>query len=353
MVDLVKVLTDAKEMGASDIFIVAGHALTFKINGSFRNYSEERMLPDDTRVLIETMYRLAHLDNKRVIESGDDDLSFSIPGVARFRTNMYKQRGSLAAVIRLIPFSLPDPDAFHIPEAVLSFADCTKGLVLVTGPAGSGKSVTLSCIIDRINQTRADHIITLEDPIEYLHPHKKSIVSQREISLDTRDYASALRAALRQAPDVILVGELRDIESISIAMTAAETGHLVLSTLHTLGAKNTIDRIVDGFSAEMQPQIRLQLSMVLQGVISQQLINTSDGIQRPVFEIMMANPAIRTMIRESRTHQIDSVMQTNSGDGMITMENSLLELYNQGLVDSDSVITHSFNPDVMRRKLGV
>ena len=353
MADLAKVLADAREKGASDIFIVAGHAISFKISGTFHDYSEERMLPADTRTLIEDMYRLAGHDDRKVIEYGDDDLSFAIPGVARFRANMYKQRGSLAAVIRVIPFSLPDPGAFHIPDAVLDFADNTKGLVLVTGPAGSGKSVTLSCIIDRINQTRTNHIITLEDPIEYLHPHKRSIVSQREISLDTKDYASALRAALIQSPDVILVGELRDAESISIAMTAAETGHLVLSTLHTLGAKNTIDRIVDGFSAEMQPQIRLQLSMVLQGVISQQLINTSEGTQRPAFEIMVANPAVRTMIRDSRTHQIDSVMQTNSGDGMITMENSLMELYSQGLIDKDSAVTHSFNPDVIRRKLGI
>ncbi|MBQ9707817.1 MAG: Flp pilus assembly complex ATPase component TadA, partial [Firmicutes bacterium] len=252
MADLKEILTSAKERGAADIFIVAGHPVSFKISGQFVDYSDEKLLPADTRELITGMYELAgHNSQSKVETDGDDDLSFAIPGVARFRANMYKQRGSLSAVVRVISFALPDPESYHIPQQIVDFANFTKGLVLVTGPAGSGKSVSLSCIIDKINSTRADHIITLEDPIEFLHPHKQSIVSQREISLDTKDYAAALRAALRQAPDVILVGELRDPESISIAMTAAETGHLVLSTLHTLGASNTIDRIVDGFSAEM------------------------------------------------------------------------------------------------------
>ena len=352
MAELKEILTSAKQRGASDIFIVAGHPVSFKIHGEFVNYSEDKLLPEDTRGLIEGMYALAgQTARSKVEEEGDDDLSFAIPGTARFRANMYKQRGSLSAVVRVISFELPDPEAYHIPQQIVDFANYTKGLVLVTGPAGSGKSVSLSCIIDRINSTRADHIITLEDPIEFLHPHKKSIVSQREISLDTKDYGAALRAALRQAPDVILVGELRDPESISIAMTAAETGHLVLSTLHTLGASNTIDRIVDGFSAEMQPQIRLQLSMVLRGVISQQLIRTNQGELRPAFEIMIANPAIRTMIRESKTHQIGSAMQTYAGEGMVTMENSLLKMYNEGLIDADAALAHSFDPDALRRRL--
>ncbi|MDO4544617.1 MAG: PilT/PilU family type 4a pilus ATPase [Bacillota bacterium] len=357
MTELREILTKAKEKNASDIFIIAGHPVSFKINGEFFDYSSDVMMPDETGALIADMYRLAGKDPEAdpaaeaVALTGDDDISFAIAGAARYRACLYKQRGSLAAVVRVIPFVLPTPEEMHIPDSVMDFADMTKGLILVTGPAGSGKSVTLSCLIDKINATRLNHIITLEDPIEFLHAHKKSIVSQREISLDTHDYLSALKSALRQAPDVILIGELRDPESISIAMTAAETGHLVLSTLHTLGATNTIDRIVDGFPAEKQPQIRLQLSMVLQGVISQQLIRTVEGTQYPAFEIMAANPAIRTMIRDAKTHQIEAAMQTYANEGMLTMESSLLSLYEQGLIDRESAIVHSFNSDTLLRKL--
>lgn len=353
MLNLKEILTAAKEKEASDIFIISGHPVSFKINGEFFNFFDVSLTPSDTNELISEMYGYVdiNLTSEKVMTIGDDDISFAVPGVARYRACLYKQRGSLAAVIRVIPFVLPVPEEMHIPDDVMNFADITKGLVLVTGPAGSGKSVTLSCIIDKINATRANHIITLEDPIEFLHSHKKSIVSQREICLDTQNYLSALKSALRQAPDVILIGELRDPESISIAMTAAETGHLVLSTLHTLGAKNTIDRIVDVFSAEKQPQIRLQLSMVLQGVISQQLIRVVDGSQYPAFEIMTANPAIRTMIRDSKTHQIESAMQTNSDGSMITMENSLLTMYKNGLIDKTTALTYSFNHDTMKRKL--
>ncbi|MBQ0078557.1 MAG: PilT/PilU family type 4a pilus ATPase [Eubacterium sp.] len=352
MADLRQILTSAVTLGASDIFIVAGRPISYKVNGVLTDYSDEKMIPAITKELIAGMYELAgNASFEKFLASGDDDLSFAINGIARFRANMYKQRGSLAAVIRVIPFSLPDPAEYHIPDQVLDFANCTKGLVLVTGPAGSGKSLTLSCIIDKINSERANHVITLEDPIEFLHPHKRSIISQREISLDTNDYASALRAALRQSPDVILVGELRDPETISIAMTAAETGHLVLSTLHTLGASNTIDRIVDGFSAQMQPQIRLQLSMVLQGVISEQLLPAKDGTLHPAFEIMTGNPAIRNMIRESKTHQIESAMQTYASEGMVTMDSSLLKLYNEGVIDKDTALAHCFNQEALSRRL--
>lgn len=353
MPDLKEILTAAKEKDASDIFIISGHPISFKIHGQFYDYSHENLVPRDTESLIASMYQYAgaELTVGKIMISGDDDMSFAIPGIARYRASLYKQRGSLAAVIRVIPFKLPSPEEMHIPDAVMNFADNTKGLVLVTGPAGSGKSVTLSCLIDKINSTRANHIITLEDPIEFLHPHKKSIVSQREIYLDTHDYISALKSALRQAPDVILIGELRDTESIRIAMTAAETGHLVLSTLHTLGAINTIDRIVDVFSAEKQPQIRLQLSMVLQGIVSQQLVRVSDGTQQPAFEILSATPAVRTMIRDAKTHQISSAMQTGNEGNMLTMEASLLSLYEAGLIDTSTALTHCFDPDNMKRKL--
>ena len=266
--ELNQMLKEAVDKDASDIFIVSGLPLSYKINNSIHLQSEEKLSPDDTREMILAIYQLAgDRESKRLLEQGDDDFSFSLPGVSRFRVSTYKQRGSLAAVIRVVRFELPDPAQMGIPQAVLDLAQLKKGLVLVTGTAGSGKSTTLACMIDLINSTRNGHVITLEDPIEYLHRHKKSVVSQREISNDTESYVSALRAALRQAPNVILLGEMRDYETISTALTAAETGHLVFSTLHTVGAANTIDRVIDAFPSNQQPQIRVQLSLVLQAVV--------------------------------------------------------------------------------------
>jgi twitching motility protein PilT len=248
--NLRNILESANEKNTSDIYIVSGRPLSFKINGFITEIGEDKLTPSDTETLLSEIYEHANGRHiSKVLESGDDDFSFSLAGIARFRVSAYKQRGTLAAVIRVVAFDLPDPSILGIPETVLEQADRKKGLVLVTGPAGSGKSTTLSCMIDRINRTRNAHIITLEDPIEFLHRHDRSIVSQREISLDTHSYVVALRAALRQSPDVILLGELRDAETMNIAMTAAETGHLVISTLHTVGAANTIDRIVDAFPA--------------------------------------------------------------------------------------------------------
>ncbi|MBP1577233.1 MAG: PilT/PilU family type 4a pilus ATPase, partial [Oscillospiraceae bacterium] len=238
------------------------------------------------------------------------------------------------------------------PDIILNLAERTKGMVLVTGPAGSGKSTTLACMIDHINQTRNAHVITLEDPIEYLHSHKKCIVSQREVHLDTDSYVSALRASLRQAPDVILLGEMRDHETISVAMTAAETGHLLLSTLHTVGAANSIDRIVDSFPPSQQQQIRVQLAQILQAVISQQLIPTEDGGVVPAFEIMVVNTAIRNMIRESKVHQIETVLYSSANDGMMTMDGSLLKLYQEGRISKKNALLYSLNPDVLARRLG-
>ena len=233
---------------------------------------------------------------------------------------------------------------------IIDVAKMTKGLVLVTGPAGSGKSTTLACIINEINKTRNAHVITLEDPIEYLHRHDKSVVSQREIGTDTESYVTGLRAALRQAPDVILLGEMRDYETIKTAMTAAETGHLVISTLHTVGAANTMDRIIDSFPPEQQ-QIRVQISMVMEGVISQQLIPTLQGGVQPAFEIMFFNNAIRNMIRESKIHQIDNIIATSQEEGMVTMDNSLLSLYRQGLISKEDTLVHSNNSELMEKKL--
>lgn len=351
---LTEMLKAAVEKGASDIFIVSGLPLAYKINNSIQNQSEEKLYPDATRRMILEIYELAsQRDPKRLLEKGDDDFSFSLVGVSRFRVSTYKQRGSLAAVIWVVKFDLPDPAQLGVPQTVLDLGRLKKGLVLVTGPAGSGKSTTLACMIDLINRSRNCHVITLEDPIEYLHSHKKSVVSQREISNDTESYVTALRAALRQAPNVILLGEMRDYETISTALTAAETGHLVFSTLHTVGAANTIDRVIDAFPPNQQPQIRVQLSMVLQAVVSQQLIPAKDGSVAPAFEIMKVNGAIRNMIRESKVHQIDTVIYSSAGEGMISMDASILELYRQGKISAEEAMTCAAAPAALAKKMGI
>lgn len=336
---------------ASDIFIIAGRPLSFKIDGKLTSHGE-RLMPDDTENLLRQIYQMANDRNfDHFLDTGDDDFSFSIPGLSRFRVNTYRQRGSLAAVIRVIAFELPDPDVLNIPEDVMSAADFSKGMVLVTGPAGSGKSTTLACIIDRINHSREGHIITLEDPLEYLHRHDKCIVSQREICTDTQSYLVSLRATLRQSPDVILLGEMRDYETIQTAMTAAETGHLVLSSLHTTGAANTIGRIVDVFEPAQQRQISIQLSMVLQAVISQQLVPDVNRHTIPVFEVMRLNPAIRNMIRDNKVHQIDGVIASSAHEHMRSMDQSLLELYKQKKITKETALKFASNADMLKRKL--
>ena len=352
MIEIVQLLTSAVEMEAADIYIVAGRNITFKVHGRLVTVGEGRLMSLDTERLVSDIYTLAgNRDITALLRTGDDDFSFALSGVSRFRVSSYKQRSSLAAVIRIVTFELPDPIAIGIPPTVLELADRTKGMILVTGPAGSGKSTTLACMIDQINRTYYNHIITLEDPLEYLHRHDRSIVSQREIHSDTESYVKALRAALRQSPDVILLGEMRDYETINVAMTAAETGHLVISTLHTVGAVNTIDRIIDAFPPSQQHQIRVQLSMVLQAVISQQLIPTVNQNVVPAFEIMICNSAIRNMIRESKVHQMDTVIQSSAGEGMITMDSSLLELYRANVISERDAISYSVNPEIIAKKL--
>ena len=345
-------LSFATEHHASDIFIIAGRPLSFKINGKLSIYGE-RLMPADTEILLRQIYQMSNNRNfDRFLEIGDDDFSFSIPGLSRFRVNTYRQRGSLAAVIRVIAFELPDPGILNIPEDVMSVSDFTKGMVLVTGPAGSGKSTTMACIVNRINHSREGHIITLEDPLEYLHRHDKSVVNQREIGSDSTNYAQALRAALREDPDVILVGEVRDLETISTAITAAETGHLVFSTLHTIGADKTIDRIIDVFPPNQQQQIRIQLASVLECVVSQQLLKKADGSGRvAALEILFANNAVRNLIRESKTYQISSVMQTNRRAGMQTMDDALYDLYMRKLIDADNAVTYAQDPVSMNKKV--
>ena len=346
-------LTLAAKEEASDLFIVAGLPLTMKVNGVMRRINEEKMMPQDTEKIIREIYEKAlDRDIDQLLKTGDDDFSFAIPGLSRFRVSAYKQRGSLAAVIRVIAFRLPDYKQLRIPEQVMKLSELNKGLVLVTGPAGSGND--LKTIVYNVNHetlTKEDHIITLEDPLEFLHQHKKSIVSQREVNMDTVNYVTSLRAALRQSPDVILLGEMRDYDTIQVVMTAAETGHLVFSTLHTIGAANTIERIIDVFPPNQQRQIMIQLASVLQAVISQQLIPTMDGTLIPVFEIMEVTPAIRNMIRENKVHQIDGLIYSSTGSGMISMDQSLINLYKEGQISKETAILYASNPEMIIKRI--
>ena len=346
-------LENAVRSGASDIFIVAGLPASIRLNGTVVRLNEERLLPGHTGSILSEIYELAdHRSMDTLDGTGDDDFSFAIPGLSRFRVSAYKQRSTLSAVIRIITFTLPDPAQLGIPEKIINFSTFPKGMVLFTGSAGSGKSTSLACIIDYINQHYEKHIITLEDPLEFLHRHNRSIVSQREINVDTQSYVTALRAALRQSPDVILLGEMRDYETIQVAMTAAETGHLIFSTLHTVGAANTIDRIIDVFPPNQQHQIAVQLSMVLQAVVSQQLIPRIDMVgEIPALEIMFLNNAIRNMIRESKIHQIDGVISTSVDEGMVTMDNSLLRLYKEKKISREHAVMYSSNSELMEKKL--
>jgi len=351
MEELKTYLQQAVENQASDLFLIAGAPASLKLEGRLRAVGQTRLLPPDTNRLITDLYRLAQRSMQDYETLGDDDFSFSLPGLARFRVNTYRQRGSMAAVIRVVSFSVPDYQAMGIPEAVMDLAALSHGMVLVTGTAGSGKSTTQACIIDRINRTRDCHIITLEDPIEYLHRDQCSIVSQREIAIDTKDCLSALRACLRQAPDVILLGEMRDAETIRTAMTAAETGHLVISTLHTNGTANAIDRMIDAFPASQQAQARVQLAMVLETVVAQQLIPNKSGGLLPVFEILHMNSATRSLVREGKTHQLAGAIASGAAEGMISMDQSLLARFRSGEITKETALDYADNPEQLRRRL--
>lgn len=352
MSELIQYLEQAVREEASDIFFVAGSPVCTKQEGHLRPLREDKLLPPDTERLISEIYQQANRSMDFFVAHGDDDFSFAVRNLARFRVNAYRQRNSMAAVIRVVAFDIPDWRTLRIPENVMDLAEVNHGMILVTGTAGSGKSTTQACIIDRINATRDCHIITLEDPIEFLHRDKKSIVSQREISIDTEDCLSALRACLRQAPDVILLGEMRDAETIRTAMTAAETGHTVIATLHTKGAANTIDRILDSFPSAQQSQIRVQLSMVLQTVVCQELVPDKNGDQVPAFEIMHMNSAIRSLIRDGKTHQLMGAIASSGEEGMITMDQSLIALYREGTINKETALDYAENPEQMNRRLG-
>lgn len=349
---IIDIFKTAIEKKASDIFIIAGRPLSYKLMGEIVSENDSPLTAEETYVIIYEIFKIAKNDNiNSLYQDGDMDFSFSIPKLGRFRVSAYMQRNSYAAVIRVVFFELPDPDKLGIPDVVMNLYKKNKGLVLLTGPAGSGKSTTLACIIDKINSQRNCHIMTFEDPIEYIHKHKKSIVSQREIFTDTKSYVASLRSALRQAPDVMLIGEMRDLETIEIALTAAETGHLVLSTLHTTGAANTIDRIIDVFPSNQQQQVRVQLSMQLQAVISQHLIPSPVVGRAAAFEVMLTNNAVSNLIRDSKVHQLNSVIYSNDGKGMKSMDSSIMELYEKGLITKENALVYAMEADSMAKKM--
>ena len=343
-----EILRRALEHEGSDVFIVPGSPIMTKANGKMIQISE-RVIPSDIKVLVDRAYELAGRERDTLNAEGDDDFSFAVRELSRFRCNTYMQRGSQAMTCRVVAFGLPDPKQRHVPDVVMKLAQLRSGMVLVTGPAGNGKSTTLACLVDQINKTRSGHIITIEDPIEYLHPHKNCLVSQREVPVDSRTFARALRAALRQAPDVIMLGEMRDIETISTAITAADTAHLLLSSLHTLGAAKTIDRIVDAFPANQQNQIRAQLSMVLRAVVSQRLVLTQDGTLYPVFEVMRVTPAIQNLIREGKTHQIDNAI-FGGGEDMLSMDSELTRLFREGKITKEQAQVLALHPEAIDRQ---
>ncbi|OAA82691.1 type IV pilus twitching motility protein PilT [Clostridium ljungdahlii] len=332
---------------ASDLHLTVGIAPVIRVNGELEVLGKEKLQPSDTERFSK---EILGKDYDKYMKIGEIDISFSVAGLGRFRVNVFKQRGSNAIAVRVVGLKIPTLNELKFPQVIKNLLSYKKGLILVTGPTGCGKSTTLAAMINEINCTRAAHIITLEDPIEYLHKHNKSIINQREIGKDSQSYANALKSVLREDPDVILVGEMRDLETISVVLTASETGHLVFSTLHTIGAAKTIDRIVDVFPPYQQQQIKIQLAAVLRGIVSQQLIHREDGKGRiAAVETMIATPAIKNMIREGKTYQIESSMQTGSKYGMKTMDIALAELYKKGLISYESAIAYACDANIITK----
>ncbi len=350
MINMKELLAFAVEQKASDIHIAAGIPPKLRIHGRLVDVESDRLTPADCAACIGSTMNDRHKEVLR--NKGEVDFSYASAETGRFRVNVFMDRGNMAAAYRRVETEIPRPDMLGIPQAVVDLYKKKRGLVLVTGPTGSGKSTTLASIINKANENLTDHIITLEDPIEYVHKHKKSVVNQREVGMDTLSYANALRAALREDPDIILVGEMRDLETISTAITAAETGHLVFSTLHTIGAASTIDRIIDVFPTSQQQQTRIQLAMILEGVISQQLLPTVDGSGRAAaFEVMLGSPAIRSLIRDAKTHQIQSTIQTSKQMGMVTMDDFLYDMFQAGTISRDMALTYAQDQQAMRKKM--
>ncbi len=353
--DIRTLLQKAIDAKASDIFLEAGLPATIQVDGTLAQINDQRLTPDETQRLVEEIYACSKRDSRIFFQSAnhDDDFSFSVAQTGHFRVNVFRQRGTYAAIIRAIPFGLPDPNALHIPESVLHLADARKGLVLVTGPSSAGKSTTLACMVDRMNHTRSGHIITMEDPIEFVHRHDRCIVTQREIPTDVETYAEALASSLREHPDVLLISEMHDSDTIETAMTAAEVAQLVFSTLHTISASDTIDRIINSFPHGQQHQVRILLSTVIEAIVSQQLVPAVDGSLVPAFEILIATPAIRTMIREERSHQIDSIIAAGAEDGMQTMDQSLFELLRNGTITKECALEHAAHRDSLEKRLEI
>src|SRR4051812_23026109 len=350
--DFADLLMEVISRRASDLHVTAGAAPSVRVRGRLTPVDGyPKLTPSDTR---EIVYSILSNDQRQRLETDWQlDFAYSIPGVARFRVNAYFQLAAIGAAFRVIPAEIIDIDTLGLPAATHDFIKKPRGFVLVTGPTGSGKSTSLAAMIDAINASREEHIMTVEDPIEFLHSHKKCIVNQREIGSDAQTFNMALKAALRQDPDVILVGEMRDLETISTALTAAETGHLVLATLHTQSAPQTIDRIIDVFPTAQQEQVRTQLSVALQGVMTQQLLPTADGSSRAVAcEILVPTPAVRNLIREGKTHQIPSAMQTGSNVGMQTMDAALAGLVRAGTITQRLAEQRAQVPEELKRLLG-
>ncbi len=351
MKQFMELLTIGRDKRASDLHLKIGSPPIIRVDGSLMKISDKEIKPEDTvRILTEilTEKQYSHLEEK-----GEVDFSYSASGIGRYRVNAYRQRGSYCLALRMVNFEIPTLKQLGIPESVVKMSTLKSGLVLVTGPTGSGKSTTLASMIQQINQTRSEHILTLEDPIEYLFKNDQSIIGQREIGMDSQNFTNALRAALRQDPDIILVGEMRDLETIEIALTAAETGHLVLSTLHTLGAAKTIDRIIDAFPPHSKDQVRVQVASVLKGVVSQQLLPSRSGVGRiPACEVMIPTPGIRNLIREQKNHQIVNAIQTGKSLGMVLMDDSLKQLYRSGKISKDQCIEYALEREDMIKDIG-
>jgi twitching motility protein PilT len=344
------ILTLAKQKGASDIHISPGNALMLRIDGELLPQSEMILKPKEIDEILKPVMNSDQISDLDRI--GELDFAFSVPGFSRIRANVFRQRGTYAAALRILSYEVPTPEMLGLPKAVVELTTKKRGLVLVTGATGSGKSTTLASLIEIIANRDRKNIITLEDPIEYLHSNKKAIVSQREIGCDTGSYANALRAALRQDPDVILVGEMRDLETISTAITAAETGHLVFSTLHTNSAADAIDRMIDVFPPHQQQQIRIQLAGVIEGVIAQQLMPRSDTNGRiAAFEVLLANPAVRNLIREGKSFQIPSIIQTSKKEGMQTMDDAITNIFFRNQISVLTAVTYAHDSEAMHNKL--
>ena len=347
-----ELLKKAVGVKASDVHITVGIEPIFRIHSKLNKIGATALTNQVISSMVTHVLKGKHIE---ILEKkGEVDLSYTLPDIARFRVNVFRQRGSYAMVFRVISDKIPTMEALQLPAPILrSLATKQRGLVLVTGPTGSGKSTTLATMIDYVNSSSGKHIITIEDPIEYLHNHKASIINQREVGSDTDSFANALRASLREDPDVILVGEMRDLETISTAITAAETGHLVLSTLHTVGAAKTMDRIIDAFPVEQQQQVKTQMATVIEGIVSQQLLPRADGKGAiAALEIMTGTSAIKNLIREGKTHQIGATIQTSSRDGMITMDDTLLSYYRKGIIDVKALSRFAVDFDSLRAQSG-